>query len=248
LVQLSRCEDVEKETRHELQFLARQFQDVAEIRLSGTSFRSLVISRNNREYIFLMRLCQFVYWSLMPDDRGAETRFQKILEDDVRMSAVFEDFLRKFFELHRKEYRVRAESGEWHVSDATEDDLALLPRMVTDITLRHPDHTIIVDAKFYRQALSQSPYGEKVRSQHLYQLVTYLQNERMQHHTAGIAGMLIYPAVGRTLRLRYRLLEIPVLVATVDLGKEWPEIEAELHDLMDDCAEVARLTGVVGIH
>jgi 5-methylcytosine-specific restriction enzyme subunit McrC len=117
--------------------------------------------------------------------------------------------------------------------------------MVTDITLRHAEHTLIVDAKFYRQALSQGPYGEKVRSQHLYQLVTYLQNERMQHRTTGIAGMLIYPAVGRTLRLRYRLLEIPVLVATVDLGQEWPKIEAELHDLLNGCAEAARLPAYV---
>ena len=143
----------------------------------------LLISRNNREYIFLMRLCEFVFWSLMPDERGAAARFQQVLDDEVRMSAVFEDFLRNFFQLHRTEYRVRAESPEWYVSEATEEDLALLPRMVTDITLRHPDHTIIVDAKFYRKALVQGRYGERVRSQHLYQLVTYLQHERMRQTT-----------------------------------------------------------------
>jgi 5-methylcytosine-specific restriction enzyme subunit McrC len=101
--------------------------------------------------------------------------------------------------------------------------------MVTDITLRHPNRTIIVDAKFYTQALARSPYGERVRSQHLYQLVAYLQNERMRQHHKGLSGMLIYPEVGRSLRLRYRLLGIPVLVATVDLGREWQDIEAELH-------------------
>ena len=75
------------------------------------------------------------------------------------MSAVFEDFLRNFFQLHHTEYRVRAESPEWYVSDATEDDLALLPRMVTDITLRHPDHTIIIDAKFYKKLWPRGPMG-----------------------------------------------------------------------------------------
>src|SRR5260370_24699073 len=114
----------------------------------------------------------------MTDERGAAARFQQVLDDEVRMSAVFEDFLRSFSQLHRNEYRVRAESPEWYVSDATEDDLTFLPRMITDITLRHPNRTIIVDAKFYRKALAQTPFGERVRSQHLYQLVTYLQHER----------------------------------------------------------------------
>ena len=57
----------------------------------------------------------------------------------------------------------------------------------------------------------------------------------------GLSGMLIYPDVGRSLRLRYRLLGIPVLVATVDLGQEWHDIEAELHGLLDDCASAASL-------
>jgi 5-methylcytosine-specific restriction enzyme subunit McrC len=76
----------------------------------------------------------------------------------------------------------------------------------TDITLRHPRRTIIVDAKFYRKPLAQSLYGERVRSQHLYQLVTYLQHERLRQEDKGLSGMLIYPDVGQSLRLRYRLL------------------------------------------
>jgi 5-methylcytosine-specific restriction enzyme subunit McrC len=239
LTELARCPDVVKETRHELRSLVRRFHDVADIRVSASCFRTIAGSRHNREYILLMRLCEFVFRSLMPDERGATTRFQEVLDDEVRMSAVFEDFLRNFFQLHRTEYRVRAESPEWHVSGATEGDLALLPRMVTDITLRHPDHTIIVDAKFYRKALTQSQFGERVRSQHLYQLVTYLQNERIRQHERDLTGMLIYPKVDRSLRLRYRLLEIPVLVATVDLAQDWHDIETELHGLLNDCASAA---------
>ena len=57
--------------------------------------------------------------------------------------------------------------------------------------------------------------------------------------------MLIYPDVGRSLRLRYRLLGIPVLVATVDLGQEWNDIEAELHGLLDECASAATATSLI---
>ena len=141
LTNLARCLDVQKDARHELRLLVRQFHDVADIRLSPSSFRQIVVSRSDRVYSFLMRLCEFVFWSLMPDERGAATRFQRVLDDEVRMSAVFEDFLRNFYHLHRTEYRVRAERPEWYVSDATLNDLTLLPRMVTDITLRHPRTT-----------------------------------------------------------------------------------------------------------
>ena len=243
LTNLASCPDVEKETRRDLRSLARRFHDVADIQLSDHCFRRVVVSRNNREYMFLMRLCEFVFWSLMPDERGGTARFQQVFNDDVRMSAVFEDFLRNFYELNRTEYRVRAEAPEWYVTDTTEGDRVFLPRMLTDITLRHRDHTIIVDAKFYPTPLVQSHRGEgeRVRSQHLYQLITYLQHERVRHDR-GLSGMLIYPDVGRSVRLRYRLLGIPILVATVDLGKEWRDIETELHELLDTCAIAASLT------
>jgi 5-methylcytosine-specific restriction enzyme subunit McrC len=192
-----------------------------------------------------MRLCEFVFWSLMPDVRGGTARFRQVRDDDVRMSAVFEEFLRNFFALNRTEYRVKAEAPEWCVTDTAESDVVFLPRMLTDITLRHPDHTIIVDAKFYPTPLVQSHrgHGERVRSQHLYQLITYLQHERVRHDDRGLSGMLIYPDVGRSLRLRYRLLGIPILVATVDLGKEWRDIETELHELLDACAIAASIPG-----
>jgi 5-methylcytosine-specific restriction enzyme subunit McrC len=193
-----------------------------------------------------MRLCEFIFWSLMPDKHGTQSKFQQIIDDEKRMSAVFEEFLRNFFKIHHTEYRVQAEWSAWYVSDATEHDLVLLPRMKTDITLRHLGHTIIVDAKFIKEgALIQGPHGggERVQSSHLYQLITYLQHERVYHEDKALSGILIYPDVGRSLRLRYRLLGIPVLVATVDLSKEWHNIEAELDALLNDCAVAARKTG-----
>jgi 5-methylcytosine-specific restriction enzyme subunit McrC len=156
------------------------------------------------------------------------------------MSTVFEYFLRNFFQMHRTEYAVRSESSEWDVADASKEDLTLLPRMITDITLRHPKHTVIIDAKFYKQPLSAGPYGERVQSAHLYQLMTYLQHERLRDREKPLSGLLVYPEVGRSLRLRYTLMNIPIMVATVNLGQEWQKIDGELHELLDVCAMRAR--------
>ena len=240
VVNLAACAQVDKGTRHDLRSLAKRLYDVTDIYISPSHFRRIVISRNNREYTFLMRLCEFVWRSLMPHEHGAETRFKQILENDVQMSAVFEDFLRNFFQLNRKEYRVRAEEPQWHVSGATEHDLAFLPSMRTDITLRREDQTIIIDAKFYSKgALVDGRYGERLHSDHLYQLITYLQHERARFPGKRLAGMLLYAAVNKSVRLKYDLLGIPVLVTSVDLAQDWFDIETELHNLLDRCASSA---------
>jgi 5-methylcytosine-specific restriction enzyme subunit McrC len=243
LLSLSRCADVQRETRHDLRSLSRRFQDVSPIRLGAGHFRLVALHRNNSEYSFLMRLCEFVYWSLLPDVQGTGSRFQSILEDEVKMSKVFEAFLRNFLRTHLPDYRVRAEQLDWDVADASEADLQLLPRMLTDITLRGADRTTIVDAKFYKDALRDGPYGRRVHSQHLYQLVTYLQHERLRHPPEHrLSGILIYPAVEQSLRLTYRLLDIPVLVATVNLARDWHSIDRELRQLFATTEELAKVT------
>ncbi|MGX0966091.1 5-methylcytosine-specific restriction enzyme subunit McrC [Bradyrhizobium japonicum] len=239
LISLTNCQDVDISIKRDLRALAKAFREVEDIALSASHFRRTSVSRNSREYVFLMKLCEFVFWSFIPDEHGLGTKFQRILDDELRMSDIFEEFLRNFFQMHRSEYQVRSESWAWDVTDATPGDLAFLPRMITDLTLRQRDHTVIVDAKFYRNALAQGRYGERVRSQHLYQLITYLQHERVRQVGKKLSGMLLYPDVGQSIRLRYRLLGIPVLVATVDLSKEWSAIDAELHELLNDCAATA---------
>ena len=52
-------------------------------------------------------------------------------------------------------------------------------------------------------------------------------------------GNAALSSVGQSLHLRYRLLDIPVLVATIDLGREWQDIEVELNSLVDECASSA---------
>src|SRR5262249_44691270 len=159
LVDLATCLDVKKETRDDLQSLIRRFYDVEQIHLSASCFRRATASRNNRDYVFLMRLCEFVFRSLMPDARDTGSQFQQVRDEDIRKWQVFESFLRSFFRVNRVEYRVKVDRLEWCVSNATEVDIALLPEMQTDMTLRHLDHTIIIDAKFDRKALVRGHHG-----------------------------------------------------------------------------------------
>ncbi len=233
LLSLSICADIEKNLRHELVTSARRMRGVSPIRLSPDLFHRVQLSRNTSQYSFLMRVCELVFHALLPDEKGGGSKFQSILEDETRMPALFEDFLRNFYRSELPGYSAASEIMPWLADADNEVDLAYLPIMKTDITLRSGTHTIVADAKYYREALAGGRYVPKVRSAHLYQLSTYLAHVRLREPDQQISGLLLYPASNQRLRLRYNLLGTPMTVATVDLGVEWQQIHEELIDLIE---------------
>jgi 5-methylcytosine-specific restriction enzyme subunit McrC len=237
LLSLAGCADVEKVLRHELLISARRMAGVSPIRLSADLFHRVQLSRNTSQYGFLMRVCELVFHALLPDEKGAGSKFQSILEDEKRMSALFEDFLRNFYRSELSSYSAASEIMPWLAEADNEADLAYLPIMKTDITLRSDARTIVADAKYYKEVLAGGRYDPKVRSAHLYQLSTYLAHVREKDPGQDLSGLLIYPTTGQSLRLKYRLLGTPVTVATVDLSAEWPDIHAERVELIDPIDE-----------
>ena len=233
LLSLAGCRQIEKGLKRELQMSARRMVGVSAIRLSATLFHRVQLSRNTAQYGLLMRICELVFHSLLPDDKGNGSKFRSILDDETRMSAVFEDFLRNFYRSELPEYRVKSEIMKWRSAADEAAHLAFLPEMKTDITLSSRDRTIVADAKYYKDVLAGGRYGKKLRSDHLYQLSTYLAHKQAEGLTGTVSGLLIYPSIGAdAVRLKYRLLDIPVAIATVNLGAEWCDIRSELCSLI----------------
>ena len=237
LLSLATCSDVEKNLRHEMRTSAHKMIGVSTIRLSADLFHRVQLSRNTAQYSFLVRVCELVFHALLPDEKGNGSKFQNVLEDEVRMSALFEDFLRNFYRSELPEYSSASEIMPWLAEAEDEADLAYLPIMKTDITLRARDQTIVADAKYYREVLAGGRYDPKVRSAHLYQIATYLAHVRKNEHDRAVSGLLIYPSAGQSLRLSYRLLGTPISIVTVDLSAEWSSIHAELIGLIKPASE-----------
>ncbi|MEI4263956.1 5-methylcytosine restriction system specificity protein McrC [Roseovarius sp. D0-M9] len=233
LISLASCTEIKKDLRHELKTSARRMAGVSSIRLSASVFRRVQLSRNTSQYGFLMRVSELVFHALLPDEQGSGSRFQNILDDETRMPALFEDFLRNFYRSELAGYSANAENMTWRAEAADEADLAFLPIMKTDITLRSGHRTIVADAKYYKKILSGGRYDPKVRPDHLYQLSTYLAHVRANEPERVLSGLLIYPSSGKSIRLRYRLLDTAVTVATVNLSAEWGEIHEELISLIE---------------
>jgi 5-methylcytosine-specific restriction enzyme subunit McrC len=232
LLKLAASSDVKRHLRRDLAGSAKRMPQVKTVPLNAGIFHRVQLSRNTAQYAFLMRVCELIFHTQIPDEKGTGGRFHDLFDDETRMAHIFEDFLRNFYRMELDGFTSGAEIMPWAAKSSSDEDMALLPVMKTDITLRGRNRTIIADAKYYKEALAGGRYSSKLRSAHLYQLSTYLAHEALRAPETVLSGMLIYPAVGQRMRHQYDLLGHSVMIASVDLSAEWPEIHDELLGLV----------------
>lgn len=212
----------------DLGLIIRRMDGVRDIRLTTAHFRQVQLSRNTGEYAPLLRLCELVRSSALPEEGGSGHRFADILEDETTMSAVFEDFLRSFYLLEQDTYSVGSEIMAWDGHAHRAEDWAMVPMMVTDLTLRSKTEVLVIDAKFYREPLVARHGALKIRSAHLYQLSAYMRRAALLTPSLPVGGALIYPAVNGELSLAYELGGHELRVEAIDFGRPWKEIHDRL--------------------
>lgn len=231
---LSRTDGVTRANAHDLQLLAKRMGGVRDLRLRSDLFARVQLSRNTAHYASMMRLCEAVFRSLLPVEGSQGWRFSDILKDEARMSAVFEEFLRNFYQLEQTQFpSVAAETMRWDGESLDARGWAYLPTMLTDITLRSPDRVMVIDAKYYASAFADSFGAPKIHSDNLYQLMTYIRHAGLGNGSASVDGALIYPASHAPMRLRYRLGGYQVQVVTIDFTRPWPQIHQDLLDVLN---------------
>lgn len=196
--------------------------------LTAALFRRLQFSGPTRQYRFIIKLCELIFGSLLPNQRDGKTRFQDCFRDEERMHAIFEAFVRAFASMHLKGAKVGGTNIQWAGCSFSDEARALLPQMRTDVTVEFPTRKLILDCKYYRQAVVSNLGRTKLHSAHLYQLFAYLQNQGTEPGWTKCEGMLLYPTVETPLDCRYELSGHPVRVATLDLSQPWPTIHATL--------------------
>jgi hypothetical protein len=108
-----------------------------------------------------------------------------------------------------------------------------LPRMLTDVTLRRGNRTLIIDAKYYSQTLQHSQSGKAtVHSNHLYKILSYVTNED-RNHDGSVSGLLLY---AKTDALAQPSLDVKIQgnrigAQTLDLGQPWETVAAQLEGI-----------------
>jgi 5-methylcytosine-specific restriction enzyme subunit McrC len=160
----------------------------------------------------------------MPSEREGASRFHDPFIDEKVMPKLFEEFVQNFAAWHIPSAKVRGQmrilwDGCWD-----EDANDVLPVMFSDVVVELRERRLLIDCKFYREALVTRHNRLRLHSAHLYQIVSYLRNQSAVEGWGDVEGLLLYPAVGHHLDFRYVLNGHPVRVASVDLDRPWQEI------------------------
>tara|TARA_B100000927_G_scaffold247559_1_gene210886 strand:- start:316 stop:1368 length:1053 start_codon:yes stop_codon:yes gene_type:complete len=218
---------LEDSLRKDILIAREQLGNITPIRIEDSLFRRVRLHRNNRSYRLPLTVCRLIHRALTPSEREGGNRFHDIFEDEKAMPRIFESFVRNFADGHFPISKVSAMTIQWD-GEWEADSAEVLPIMITDLTIEHPDSKLILDCKFYREALVSRHDRKRMHSSHLYQLTSYLRNKAADPGWENASGVLLYPAVDHDLDYRLTLNGHPVRVVSVDLDRPWREIEKRL--------------------
>lgn len=225
---------VHQDSRKRLAQSLEAFDEVRDLRVTPRHFHGVQLHRNNRAYRFIIHLCELIQASLLPaKSQDGSRRFRDFTRDEKIMAKVFEDFVRNFARRHLSEATVSAMYIAWHASDFGEGTSAMLPSMITDVTVAWRDRKLILDCKYYQEALVSRFDALRFRADNLYQLNAYLTNKAFAPGWENVEGILLYPSNGYHFDHAFTLHgNHKIRVATIDLQQPWLQIQMELHDLL----------------
>jgi len=235
LMNLLKTRDIEIALKPKIRKNLRLFDGVETISLNRNTFRTLQLSSHNHFYKFLLHICELIHTQLMPDEKTGGLIFQDILKDEVRMSSVFENFIRNFYKYEQQTYNVTRDNINWDLEEIAPEAVGLLPKMETDTSLRSPDKTIVVETKYYKETLVTGRYeNKKFRSGHLYQLFAYLKNlEANGGNDSKAEGILLYPTVKDDIETYFKVKSHTMRVVTINLAQDWQKIRSDLLNLIE---------------
>ena len=226
---LTRLPDMDSNVATSVRSAYAKLEGITNVALNRQLFKRVQLDRNRRYYRFLLSVCRLIHEQLLPDEASGETRFTDFSEK--QMEKLYEKFIIEFYRREQNDYRVNrpGRSIRWVVDGTEEHQRSMIPRMEADVILEAPNRRIIMDAKFYPQALSIRYGTKKLRSDNLYQLLAYLRNrEATGEPGPKHEGILLYPTVEETIRVDVRLEGFPVSARSIDLAQPWQNIHDEM--------------------
>ena len=227
---LIREKSVSSKRKNQLKSLMPFFGCVAEIDPFSIHWNILRFQRNNQTYKMLMNICYFVLdGMLMTTESGS---YKMATFSDDHMNRLFEKFVLEYYRHHYPGLSASADHIDWDITDGNTAAIEFLPTMKTDITLHSGDRTLIIDTKYYGRMMQEHFDKQTVHSSNLYQIFTYVKNLD-KDNTGLVSGMLLY---ARTQELIAPDLDATfgknrILVRTLDLNCQFPQIETQLRDI-----------------
>ncbi len=232
---LAKLPQLKPDLRNEMIYLSRRIADVATIPMRAMTFTRVQLHGRLRRYALALNVCELLHEQLFVDEGTGQTRFLDFVEDPRRMPTLFENFVRNFYKRELPApWSVKRDDIKWDLVPLTEQAKAYLPKMQTDVSLRNGTQTLIIDTKFYSKTFaSRFENSKKLRSDHLYQLASYLSNiAKAGGSDATASGVLLYPEVEEVPLLQYQYGPHLLNALGIDLAEPWRAIDARLREIV----------------
>jgi len=189
--------------------------------------------RATASYRMLLGVCELVVKGLLLTEDSCDTALSGWLNDEA-MSALYERFIREYYAFHHPELSPAARAVEWDYDAEASFGVEQLPAMRTDVTLRGPDRTLIIDAKYYGNAMQSGAFGKQtVHSANLYQILAYTKNADRQGD-GSVSGILLYARTGAATQpdLDVVVQGHRIGARTLDLDLPWADLRAALEGIL----------------
>jgi len=233
LKRLLHFKEVNKPLKYKIVALLRMMPPVTPLRITAAHFNEVPFNRNNRYYSFILNICRLIYECSIPTEEEGEYLFMDFTRDEKKMALLFEAFVRNFYKLEQHTYSVSRERIKWQLKAKEDEHRRFLPRMETDISLENEREKIIIDTKYYTQTLTSHYDTDKIYSANLYQLFSYLMNQKDQSgKSLSATGILLYPTIDREYDLEYQYEQHPIRIHTLNLNTHWTQISHRLKEII----------------
>jgi 5-methylcytosine-specific restriction enzyme subunit McrC len=215
--------------RLDLRRLVRDLDGIGLIELTPELIHRQAEAQNDRDYRFMLALCELVWLQHMPVDAEGTHPRPGLDREALVLHRIYERFVAGFYRLHLKDWEVEAQKRlDWHADLSSEH----LPAMIPDLILRHREtgQVIVLDTKFTAGSLVENQWGKRIYdSSHLYQLYAYLRSQEHLSEAQRMArGILLYPAVDQEGSEKVELQGHEMRVEWVDLAAAWQDVEKRL--------------------
>ena len=155
--------DLHADVRAEVRNAFTKLGGISHVQLNRRLFQRVQLDRNRRYYRFLLSVCRLIHEHVLVDEQSGETTFTDF--SDERMEKLYEDFIIEFYRCEQDDYRVnpRGRSIAWDDEGTPDNQRSKIPAMEADVILEAPARRIIMDAKYYKDALG-GRFGGKLHS------------------------------------------------------------------------------------
>ncbi len=226
---LAKIDELSPDLKRKLYDLYRRLSEIGNINLKKSVFRRVQLHRNNNFYDFLLKICELIVDNLLPTEDKGHSKFRDFVREEHQMSQLFEDFVRNFYKLEQSIYQVYREDISWDITDGNETSKNFIPKMKTDVSLESKDKKIVIDTKYYKEALTQHFDKEKIKSENMYQIFSYLKNlESSNEINRNCAGILLYPTVTYKFDINITVHGHQISFKTINLNQDWQNIHKDL--------------------